>query len=217
VEGAASARGTALVIDVIRAFTVSAYALAGGARCCRLVRGIDEARRLAASIPGSLLSAESEGLPIDGIPISNSPTQITGADLRGRTLVQRTSSGTQAAVAAGGADRLLVTSLVVASATARMVLAEAPEVVTIVPSRPDHEEDRACAAYLQALLTGRVPDAAALLAPLRASPRYRRLAAGEVAGFPPTDLDLALDVDRFDFAMPAALDGTGLCVEAVSA
>src|ERR1700704_3752103 len=95
IEGARQARGLAVVIDVIRSFTVSAYALAGGARECRLVTTVDEARALAASIPGALLSAEENALPIAGIPISNSPTQISTADLKGRTLVQRSSAGTQ--------------------------------------------------------------------------------------------------------------------------
>lgn len=215
VEGAERARGTAIVIDVIRAFTVSAYALHGGARCCRLVRDVAEARRLAGDIPGSVVSAEEDGLPIPGIPISNSPTQIATTDLRGRTLVQRTSAGTQAAVAASGAEHLLVASMVVAGATVRMVRALGAELVTIIPSAPDHEEDRACAAYLKGLLTGERPDATALLAPLRSSPRFRRLAAGEIPGFPPSDLELALDVDHFDFAMPVTRDGRGLRVEAV--
>ncbi len=42
-----------------------------------------------------------------------------------------------------------------------------------------------------------------LLEPLRESERYRKVMAGEWPGFPPTDIDLALAVDQFDFAMPA--------------
>jgi 2-phosphosulfolactate phosphatase len=107
--------------------------------------------------------------------------------------------------------------MVVAAATIRLVRSLGVELVTIIPSAPDDEEDRACAAYLGALLTGGRPDAGELLAPLRASSRYQRLAAGEVPGFPPTDLDLALDVDHFDFAMPVTRDEAGLRVEAVRA
>jgi len=47
IDGARHARGTVVVIDVLRAFSVSAYALAGGARECRLVRTVAEARALA--------------------------------------------------------------------------------------------------------------------------------------------------------------------------
>src|SRR5205807_6265050 len=106
VGGARGAPGTVVVVDVLRAFTVSAYALAGGAAECRLVGEIDEARALAARLDGAVISAEVHGLPVEGIPISNSPTMVRAAELHGRTLVQRSSQGTQAAVAAGAADRL---------------------------------------------------------------------------------------------------------------
>ena len=45
-EGARHARGVVVVIDVLRSFTVSAYALEGGARECLLVSTVQEARRL---------------------------------------------------------------------------------------------------------------------------------------------------------------------------
>src|SRR5437899_4095783 len=94
VEGARSATGVVVVIDVLRSFTVSAYALAGGARESILVPTVDEARSLARLIPGAIISAEENALPIPGIEISNSPTQITKADVRGKTLVQRSTAGT---------------------------------------------------------------------------------------------------------------------------
>jgi 2-phosphosulfolactate phosphatase len=207
--GARAARGTVVVIDVLRAFTVSAYALAGGARECRLVADLDHARALAASIPGAVLSAEVEGLPVEGIPISNSPTMIRAAALSGRTLVQRTSAGTQCAAAATGADRLFAGSLVVASATAAEIAAEAPEMITLVAAGEDrdHPEDRACARYIEGLLRGETPDLEELLKPLRASPRARQLEAGRWPGFPASDLELSLTPDRFDFAMPVTREG----------
>jgi 2-phosphosulfolactate phosphatase len=203
-----------VVIDVLRAFSVSAYALAGGATACRLVRDVEDARELAKRIPDSVISAEIGGLPVPGISISNSPTQVCEAALTGRVLIQRSSAGTQAAEAARSAERLFVASLVVATATARAILEGAPDIVTLVPSRPDHEEDQACARYLEAALKGEPSDVAGLLSPLRRSDRYRRLAAGGTPGFPSTDLDLALVADRFDFAMPVATDGLGLVVTA---
>src|SRR6266550_6988099 len=99
IEGARQARGLAVVIDVLRSFTVSAYALAGGARECRLVTTTDEARALATTTPGALICAEEEGLPVPGIAISNSPTQIVAAELTGKVLIQRSSAGTPVAAA----------------------------------------------------------------------------------------------------------------------
>src|SRR5438445_13110230 len=104
IDGARHARGTVVVIDVLRAFTVSAYALAGGARECRLVRTVQEARALAETIPGSVICAEEDALPVDGIAISNSPTQIRETDLSDRILIQRSTAGTQVASDAKGAD-----------------------------------------------------------------------------------------------------------------
>ncbi|HEY7199350.1 MAG TPA: 2-phosphosulfolactate phosphatase [Candidatus Dormibacteraeota bacterium] len=217
VAGARAARGTVVVIDVIRAFTVSAYALAGGATECRLVGEVDQALALASRIEGSVVSAEVEGLPVDGIAISNSPTMTRDADLRGRILVQRTSSGTQGVVAATGADRLFACSLAVASATARTIAAADPELVTFVATGSDrgHPEDRACAAYVEALLHGGRPDLAELLAPLRATERYRTLTSGTWPGFPATDIELCLAADRFDFAMPVAPAELGLRLTAL--
>src|SRR2546421_10059448 len=93
-EGARSARDTVVVIDVLRAFTVSAYALAGGAAECRLVAEVEEARSLAARLPGAIVSAEMEGLSVAGIVISNSPTVICDLGLRAEVMAHSRTSGT---------------------------------------------------------------------------------------------------------------------------
>ena len=200
IEGARQARGMVVVIDVLRAFTVSAYALAGGARECRLVRSVDEARALAARTDGAVISAEEDALPVEGIPISNSPTRITETDLRGRILVQRSTAGTRCAVASES-DDMFAASLVVARATAQACLLRRPATLTLVVSA-DHPEDHACASYIEAIIRGTTADLASLLQPLRDSERYRRVMDGSWPGFPRTDLELALAADRFDFAMP---------------
>lgn len=213
VEGAASAEGAVVVIDVFRAFSVSAYALAGGACACRLVREVRQARDLAARLPGAVISAEVDGLPVDGIEISNSPTQIRQSDLAGRVLVQRSSAGTQAMAAATGADQRFAASLVVAAATARALDACGATLVTLVASRPDHPEDVACARLLEAYLRGTAPPHD-LLAELLASERYRYLATGAHPGSPATDYTLALATDCFDFAMPVREDELGIAITA---
>lgn len=198
-----------VVIDVFRAFSVSAYALAAGATCCRLVREVEEAKALADRIPGSVMSAEVDGLPVAGIPISNSPTQITQIDLKGRVLVQRTSAGTQAMAAATRAERRYAGSLVVASATARELRESGCHLVTLVASRPDHDEDVACARLLEALLLGKPPPGG-LFDTLYASSRYHEVSSGIRAGFPSSDCTLALMTDRFDFTMPVDTDELGI-------
>jgi 2-phosphosulfolactate phosphatase len=202
IEGARHARGTVVVIDVLRSFTVSAYALAGGARECRLVRTVIEALALAEQTPGAILCAEEDALPVDGIPISNSPTQIRELDLQGKVLIQRSTAGTQAAAAVQG-DDIFAASLVVARATAQACLLRNPATLTLVASA-DHPEDHACAGYIAAVIRGEAPNLEDMLRPLRDTERYRRVLSGAWPGFPATDLELSLTADRFDFAMPLA-------------
>ena len=210
IAGALEARGVVVVIDVLRSFTVSAYALAGGARECRLVKTIAEARALAAATPGSVICAEEDALPVEGIPISNSPTRIREIDLKDRVLIQRSTAGTQVA-AAVKSDDMFAASLVVARATVQACLLRKPEVLTLIASA-DHPEDHACAAYMEALATNKHADLDELLEPLRETERYERIRAGRWPGFPPTDLDLSLQADLFDFAMPITRAGDHLRV-----
>lgn len=203
VEGARKARGIVVVIDVLRSFTVSAYALAGGARECLLVPTVDEALELARRLPGAIVSAEENALPVPGIAISNSPTQVVAANLQGKTLIQRSSAGTPVMEAVAAGQDMFAGSLVVARATAQACLLRRPGIVTLVASA-DFPEDHACAKYIEAILSGGTLDLDPLLQPLRDSERYRKVMAGLWPGFPPTDIKLALALNRFDFAMPAA-------------
>ena len=201
IEGARHAQGLAVVIDVLRSFTVSAYALAGGARECRLVTTTDEARALTAATPGAIICAEEEGLPLPGIAISNSPTLIKATDLKGRVLVQRSTAGTPVAAAVRTGVDIFAASLVVAMATVQACLLRKPDVLTLIASA-DHPEDHACALYMEAIINNEQPDVERLLQPLKNSERYAHAMSGAWPGFPPTDLELALQPDRFIFAMP---------------
>jgi 2-phosphosulfolactate phosphatase len=200
IDGARQARGTVVVIDVLRSFTVSAYALAGGARECRLVPTTSDARELAAGIPGAVLCVEEQGLPVEGIAISNSPTLIRATDLRDKVLVQRSSAGTPVVAAVRGPD-IFAGSLVVARATVQACLLRKPAVLTLIASA-DFPEDHACGRYMEAIARGETPDLERWLQPLRDSERYRTVMSGRWPGFPASDLELALSTDRFDFAMP---------------
>lgn len=221
VSGAAAARGLVVVIDVFRAFTVSATALGEGALECRLTTDVEEALALQARIPGSIVSAEVEGYPVPGAPISNSPSQVLEAGLSGRVLVQRSSDGTRGAVAAfAGGGPVFAGALVVAAATAEQIRRLAPAQVTLVAmgTPRGHCEDRACAEVLEALLTGSpIPDLELLLRPVLADERCRKVRAGQWPGFPEQDLDLCTRLDRYDFAMPLSRDRLGIRLTRVPA
>lgn len=204
------ATGIVVVIDVIRAFSTAAYALAAGAEEILLVSGLEEARQLKASLPGSLIVGEEQGLPVAGFDFCNSPLEMLGVDFRGRTLIQRTSAGTQGVVRSTRAAALLGSSLVVAEATAacihRLAAGHADAQVTFVLTgqRPGGfgDEDAACADLLEARLTGQPVDLGEIERRVRQSPWGQVFADPQRAEFPIQDLELCLAVDRFNFALP---------------
>lgn len=199
--------GVIVAVDVLRAFTTAAYALAAGAASILLVSGVDEAIALAKAHPGSLIMGEEHGRRPIGFDLSNSPVAVAGADVAGRTLVQRTSAGTQGVIAATGADRLFVASLVCASATARAVSAArlgAPTYV-ITGRFVDHpdggEDDLITAQFIEDLRTAGSADAASAARAVADSAEAERTLALGGNDSHPDDIAYATDVDRFDFAM----------------
>ena len=212
---AAEARGIVIVIDVIRAFSVAAYAFAGGARAIWLVRAVEEAVALREREPSALLAGEVGGRLIAGFDFNNSPASMATADVRGRLLIQRTGAGTQGAVNATGAAYLLPCSLVTARASAvyaRRLAEETGEVITLMTTESVSKsgvpvvEDHVCADYLEALLAQQA-DAPAVLAAgmqrLRDSGRLEVFERGH-PDFPPEDVPAFLAADRFAFAMQGA-------------
>ena len=146
--------GATVVIDVIRAFTTAHYAFVGGAREIRLVATADAALLLKEHDASLLLAGEIDALPIDGFDFGNSPHEIRQSDVRDRTLVQRTTNGVIATLAARHSAAVLVAGLVNAEATARWLLQQDYQDILLVASHPDGDEDVACAEYLRGLLGG---------------------------------------------------------------
>jgi 2-phosphosulfolactate phosphatase len=204
-EGAGQASGAVAIIDVFRAFTTAAVALANGASRVVMVGSVEEAFALRDSGVGQVCMGEVQGRPPDGFDFGNSPFEVSQVDFGGKVIIQRTSAGTQGIVAAAGADRLYAASLVTARATARALAAAGSGRITLVAmgdSGVDRtDEDELCALHLRNLLEGRAGDPEAV--------RRVILAGGEIARFnDPSrphlhaqDVDIALDIDRYDFAI----------------
>ncbi len=199
-EGARTARGVAVAIDVLRAFTTAAYAFAAGAADLVLAADIEEARELKRRFPDAFAMGEEGGIRIDGFDHGNSPSDFPSAAVRGRRIIQRTGSGTRAASAAGAnAEGLYLASLVVAGATVR-ALRGAP-LVTIVASAGDLEGDDAVGDWIEGQLRGSPPPIEDIVRRIRGSRAGLRIASGEYPQYPPADLECAVELDRFDFAM----------------
>ena len=221
--------GTAVVIDVLRAFTTAAWAFALGAERIFLTDDVDEALALKTLVPGALAMKDSRPLP--GFELSNSPVELQAHDLADRSVVQRTTHGTVGALAAKRAKHIYCASFVNAAATAEAILRTGDSEAYFVVTGEDGlaEEDLACAEYVAALLEqaarspgppdGRLSpspqvgrglgggvDPAPYLARVAASNQARihaeRVANG-TPGMHALDVDCAMEINRLDFAMMA--------------
>jgi 2-phosphosulfolactate phosphatase len=204
-EGATRASGTVAVIDVFRAFTTAAVALANGASRIIMVGTVEEAAALRDAGVGQLCMGEVSGQAPAGFDFGNSPFEVSAVDFRGKTIIQRTSAGTQGIVAAARrAERLYAASLVTADATVRAMLAGAPERIALVPmgdnGRRRTDEDEVCGIHLRNRLEGRPGDREAVRRLIMASSEVRRFADPARPYLHPQDVEIALDIDRYDFA-----------------
>ena len=201
------ASGAAVVVDVMRAFTTAAWAFHLGASRIVLVAELEDALAWKAARPGSL--ACCDGAPKPGFDLFNSPAQLLSVDVTGKGIVQRTTSGTRRALAARQCSRLLCTGFVTAGSTAAVLRKAGVETVSFVLGGGD--EDRACAEYIAALVTGAAADGD-LVDRARRSPAALALAEGVTKGLPGVsdrDVDMCLELDRFDFTLTARRgDGT---------
>jgi len=147
-----------IVIDVIRAFTVSHYAFENGIKEIILVGDSDNAFDLKKLHPEYLISGETGGLKIDGFDFGNSPHEISEAFLQGKTLIQRTTNGVKAALHALDADHVMVTGFVNAYETAvwakNLILTSygGDGIINVIASHPEGDDDLACAEYIRDLL-----------------------------------------------------------------
>lgn len=166
---------------------------------------------------------EDRGLRPEGFDLPNSPVRALEADLDGRVVVQRTCAGTRGVVAARSAERLWCGSLVCASATAAAVGAAGLGPPTYVltgwfPDRPDSAgtDDRATAEYIETCRVDAGPDTAAVTRAVGESDEAVRTLALGPEHVDPDDIAVAIDVDRFDFAMEVTSTVDGLRLDGVT-
>ena len=203
--------GSVVVIDVLRAFTFEAWAFELGAGRMLAVDEAERALHVARELlPGSLAAGERGGRPLEGFDLGNSPLALAELDVRDRTIVHRTSAGTQGLARTAGASLVLAASFVTAGATARFLRERGIEDVTFVITGDslgrDGDEDLACAELIAARAAGDDPDPGPFLARVASSDAGRMFGPDGPDWAPAEDLRLACEVDRFDFALVAAPD-----------
>jgi 2-phosphosulfolactate phosphatase len=160
-----------IVVDVLRATSTIAQALASGYRRVLCCSEIEEARELRERFDGAVLAGERRAEAIAGFDLGNSPREVT--EPRGETLILTTTNGTRAIVAAAAnAEVVLIGSLLNLEAVAAAAGREAGRNVEIVCAGVEGRftlDDAYCAGRLAALLDGERSDSAETAVRLAAS------------------------------------------------
>lgn len=160
---------TAIVVDVIRATSTIAQALASGYRRVLCCAEIEEAVAVRDRLGDAVLAGERQAVAIPGFDLGNSPREFT--EPQGETLVLTTTNGTRAILAAAAtADTVLLGSILNLAAVA----SAAPpgvdvEVVCAGLQGRFTIDDAYCAGRVAALLGGERSDAAEAAVRLAAS------------------------------------------------
>ncbi len=156
----AASAPTGVVIDVLRATSTIAQALASGYERVLCVAEIDEARALRAELPDSVVGGERNAVRIEGFDVGASPREFL-EPLAG-TLVLSTTNGTRTIVtAATRCDRVLLGSLLNLEAVAAAVRASGEDVAILCAGFKGAFalDDAYCAGRLVQALQGEPTDA----------------------------------------------------------
>ncbi len=127
---------TVVVVDLLRASTTIAVALASGAKAVLPAASTEEAMRIAQNLERDqvVLAGERKSVRVEGFALGNSPLEFTPEAVGGKTIVLSTTNGTQALIAAQGAKEILVAAAVnfsVVVQRARAALEAAGELVIL--------------------------------------------------------------------------------------
>jgi 2-phosphosulfolactate phosphatase len=218
--GAKGASGIAVVVDVFRAFTCTPLMFSLGIEGSILVATPEEALSLKQLDPDLILVGEMGGGPIEGFDLGNSPSKILtqgSGFFRDKMVVQRTSAGVQGALAAlDVAEEVLLGSYVLSAATARYIIARAPERVSIVAMgvqlKEKAPEDEWCAQYIAHLVGGADYDHNAALTEILFHETTQKFLRADKAHFPAEDPILCLQRDIYDFVLKVMREGDRVVV-----
>lgn len=156
------AGGVVVVIDVLRATTTIATALAAGAKLVIPCLEVADARAARAKFSPNecVLGGERGGVRIEGFELGNSPREFTKQTVGGKTLVFTTTNGTKAMMHCRHAKQVLLGAFVNLLSVARE-LSEVREPIHLLCAGTNGEvtrEDAALAGSLVYLLTLAGPD-----------------------------------------------------------
>jgi len=141
-----------VIVDVLRASTTIAVALANGAKCVIPLESSDAVvtRAKAFERADVRMAGERKMLPITGFDLGNSPREYTPEAVEGKTVIMTTTNGTSAIAASQGARDVIIGSYVNFSAVSTMLRTalRGDTDVAIVCAGREHQfalEDAGCA------------------------------------------------------------------------
>lgn len=206
-EGAMSAEGLTVVIDVFRAFSLACYLADKGAAEIIPVSDINLAYSLKQQIPGSVLVGERNERVPEGFDFGNSPTHISGADIAGKTVIHTTSAGTQGLVNATKATERITGSFVNAPAIVSYIKTKNPKLVSLVcmgySMKYPTEEDTLCAEYIKERLQGETPNTATMIETIKNTSAQRLFDPANQEFSPSSDFYYCTQIGKFNFVLKA--------------
>ena len=150
-----------IVVDVIRASSTIAQALAAGYERILCCAEIEEARTLRAELPDSVVGGERNAMRIEGFDVGASPREFL--EVRAATLILSTTNGTRAILgAAAQCDEVLIGSLLNLGAVAAAAGARGEDVAILCAGFKGTFalDDAYCAGRIVQQLGGQRTDAA---------------------------------------------------------
>ncbi len=140
-----------IVIDVLRAFTVSDYAFQQGVK--HIILAANNSQAFALRDENTYLSGEKNGYKITEFDYGNSPYELSQANLQHKTLVQKTTNGVAVTLDSLNATYIFVTGYSNAFTTAMHAChLDACTNINIIASHPSGDEDLACAEYIKKII-----------------------------------------------------------------
>jgi 2-phosphosulfolactate phosphatase len=159
--GESAAAPLGIVVDVLRATSTIAQALAAGYRRVLCCAEIEQARALRASLDDALLGGERKAVRIEGFDVGASPREFL--EPRAETLILSTTNGTRSILAAAErCDEVVLGSLLNLEAVARTARERGQDVAVLCAGFQGAFalDDAYCAGRIVELLDAERTDAA---------------------------------------------------------
>lgn len=219
-EGARTAVGLTVIIDVFRAFSCEPLFFYFNAQKVILEADPEKALALRRSNPSYILIGEINGIPMEGADMGNSPSEVImkgESFFSNKTVIHRSTAGVTGVTAAfKNTDQIYLGSFMLAKSLAACILELNPDQVTLVAmgdgAKWPAPEDEACADYLEHLLTGKTYDHVKALREVVFQPTAQQFIQGKNAFLPNEDPLFCLQRDLFDFLLTIRYDNDQLQV-----